>query len=97
MADRYPILVERYNGKQGITIVCERCHAERVIDADELNNEDLYDCPVQCGGSACMKYAEADKCPSCGKLGFWHGTLGGCCSRVCMLQAEYAKALHDDG
>jgi hypothetical protein len=96
----YPILVERYRGEQSMTIVCEDCHAERVIDADDISNEGDYICPrdtygqpTVCGGFAVMKYQEADSCPNCGKLGFWDEHPGQCCSRVCQLQAEYAKEL----
>jgi hypothetical protein len=103
--DLYPILIERYRGNQAMTIVCERCHAEAVIDADDLVNDDLYECPAdtelsrkaspapRCRGYACMKYVEADRCKSCRKLGFFEDALNGCCSRVCMLQAEYAESL----
>jgi hypothetical protein len=102
----YPILVERWTGKQAMTIVCESCHAEAIITADELLNEGIYECPAdtelgrqastarRCRGSAIMKYEEAERCRGCGKLGFSEETLAGCCSRRCMLQAEYAESLH---
>lgn len=101
----YPIPVERYAGNQALTIVCERCGAEDVISPDEILNEDLYECPAdtersrrastepRCRGYAVMKYAEADRCPGCRRLGFWNARLDGCCSRRCQLQAEYAKTL----
>lgn len=105
----YPILVERWTGAQALTIICERCHAERVIDADEISNEDIYECPgdrelgraastvERCRGSAMMKYLQAEKCRGCGKLGFFGDPhcagLEGCCSRRCQLQAEYAATL----
>lgn len=100
----YPILVAEWKGDQALTIVCEKCGAEVVLDPDELLNEGLYECPAdtelsrrastarRCRGSAVMKYEQADKCQSCGKLGFW---LNGCCSRRCLLQAEYAKQLQE--
>lgn len=100
----YPILVERYRGNQALTIVCERCGAEDVINPDKILNEDFYECPAdaelgrrvstapRCRGSAAMKYVEADRCPGCRRLGFWEG-LDGCCSRRCQLQAEYARSL----
>jgi hypothetical protein len=94
----YPILVEKFTGKPSMTIVCERCHAEDVIDADDLLNEGLYECPrshVVCVGTAVMKYEEADRCAGCGVLGFYdYAELKGCCSRRCMLQAEYAAGLN---
>lgn len=102
----YPILVERFQGRQSMTIVCENCHAERVIDADEITSEDIYECPAdtelrkastgpRCHGMACMKYEEAGRCQGCGKLGFWSGasSIEGCCSRRCKLQAEHAAGL----
>jgi hypothetical protein len=89
----YPIPVERYTGDMALTIACKNCHSSRVITADEIYNEDLYDCPRECGGWASMKYAEADKCKNCGLLGFYDLALNGCCSRACMLQAEYAETL----
>jgi hypothetical protein len=103
----YPIIIERWTGMQALTIVCERCHTERVIDADEIYNEDIYECPAdterartastepRCGGLACMKYVEGDRCKGCRKLGFFHDALKGCCSRACMLQAEYAEQLKE--
>lgn len=102
---RYPILVERWVGMQPLTIVCERCHSERVINADEISNEDIYECPrdwelsrraptaERCRGWAVMKYMQADRCRGCGTLGFWDDKLDACCSRRCMLQAEYAASL----
>lgn len=90
----YPILVERLTGDLALSIICECCHAEEIIDVDDLLNEGLYDCPDDCGGAAVMKYEEADKCPGCGTLGFYDAkVLAGRCSRVCMLQAEYAASL----
>lgn len=100
----YPILVANWTGAQALTIVCERCHAERVIDADELSNEDIYECPgdrelgrtastaKRCRGLAMMKYVEAERCRGCGALGF-EQPVDGCCSRRCQLQADYAAML----
>jgi hypothetical protein len=102
MSDRYPILVRDLKPEQALVIVCEKCGEEETIDPEDLLNEGLYACPrwAECDGSAIMKYEPADECKGCGKLGFWHdrpgakfGTLNGCCSRVCMLQAEYAATL----
>jgi hypothetical protein len=93
----YPILVERFEGSQALTIVCEKCAAEAVIDPNDLSNEGLYNCPQNCGGLAVMKFDEGDRCKGCGKLGYWHGPfttpIDGCCSRRCKLQAEYAESL----
>jgi hypothetical protein len=87
------VLVVDYKGDQALTIICERCAAEAVIDADDILNDDLYACPAGCPGSAGMKYWQADPCVNCGKLGFWSDRLKRCCSRSCMLQAEYAASL----
>lgn len=101
----YPILVERFQGRQSLTIVCERCHSERVITADDILNEGWYECPAdtergrtastepRCMGTAVMKYDEGDKCPGCGALGFYEDVLKGACSRKCMFVAEYAASL----
>jgi hypothetical protein len=99
---RYSILVERYRGNQALRIVCERCAATRVIDGDDIKNEGIYACPRDtasdanfCGGLAVHMYAEADRCPSCRRLGFYEERLAYCCSRACMLQADYAKTLEN--
>lgn len=103
---RYPILVERYSSAKAMTIICERCYAEAVLDPDELLNEGLYECPAdtelsrrastekRCRGHAIMKYEEADRCKGCGRLGFYRAEVNAaCCSRRCMLVAEYAATL----
>jgi hypothetical protein len=95
--NRYPILVEKWTGTQALTIVCETCHTEDVIEGDDLLNEGLYSCPRSCGGMAVMKYEEAERCKGCGALGFWEEPLGFCCSRRCMLVAEYAETLQHRG
>jgi hypothetical protein len=101
----YPLPVRRFTPDQATTIICEVCHTEAVIEADDLLNEGLYECPAntelgklastapRCPGSAVMKYEEADPCPNCGKLGWFDPVLKGCCTRVCMLQFEYAASL----
>ena len=104
----YPILVAEWDGDQALTIICEKCGAEEVIDPADLLNEGLYDCPAdtelrrrastaeRCRGTAVMKYEPADQCKGCRKLGFWDSyvpEIDGCCSRRCALQAEYAASL----
>lgn len=97
----YPILVKRFTGQQSLTIVCEACHTEDVIGEEDILNEGIYLCPLDsygkptvCGGFAIYKYDEGDECPGCRTLGFYDpNALGGCCSRVCQLQAEYAAEL----
>jgi len=105
-ATEYPILVAEWTGDQPLAIVCERCGTEAVIGPDDLLNEGLYECPAdterarrastdpRCRGSAVMKYEQADQCPNCKALGFYRREVNaGCCSRSCMLQAEYAATL----
>jgi hypothetical protein len=96
MADNFPILVDRYQGNQGRTVICTLCLAEKVVGdiGDVIGEEGEGACPVGCGGDTVFKYVEADRCPSCGKLGFWDRALDRCCSRKCMLQAEYARTLN---
>lgn len=90
---KYPILVELLTGDQALVIVCQSCNAEMTIGAEDIRNEEDYGC-ARCGGWAVYKYVEADhKCPNCGELGFFSAALEHCCSRSCMLQAEYAKTL----
>lgn len=91
--DRYPILVEHLGSDQALRIACQTCAWETTITADDIRNERNYACGA-CGGWADYKYEEADhKCAGCGELGFFASTLNYCCSRVCMLQAEYAETL----
>lgn len=90
----YPILVREWKGNQSMQIVCESCGAEAFLTGDTIRNEGFYNCPKDCGGSATYKYEQADECPGCKKLGFFHrGALDGCCSRACKLQRDYAKDL----
>lgn len=92
----YPILVERFEDSQSLTVACEKCGASALTDPDERgwNFEGFFECPKNCGGMTTWKYEEADhKCGGCGKLGFFADALGNCCSRPCQLQAEYAREL----
>lgn len=88
----YPILVERFKGYQSTTIVCRKCGSEELIDPDDLNESCQWDCA--CGGVMVFKFEEANRCPNCKKLGFYRDLpTKGCCSRVCMLQMEWAEGL----
>lgn len=91
---KYPILVEHLKSDQALLIVCyEGCRWEMTITPDGIRNEQNYLCS-QCHGPAGYKYEEADhKCPNCGKLGFFPDACKPCCSRVCMLQTEWAQEL----
>lgn len=88
----YPILVRRFAGQQPMVIICEACEAEMVLLPDDLLNEGYYACPDGCPGGATYKYEQGDSCRGCKRLGFW-SNQGGCCSRVCKLQVEYAEQL----
>lgn len=93
MADEFPILVDRYRRDQSVTVICTLCLAEKVVGlADGVGLDGQTRCV--CGGETTFKYIEARVCPSCRKVGFWPAELAGCCSRACMLQAEYAKSLN---
>lgn len=101
MSDRYPILVDRWDAKHPSDMaVCERCHAEFKWDPSEGDPYDLCvkhgngSLQSECGGQIVMKYDEGQRCKSCRKLDHeMPRGLNGCCSRVCMLQAEYAASL----
>ena len=97
---RYPILVPRYSDHfPPDTAICigtcgrEWKGHELPRDPAEGEPEELgVEC--SCGGVVVFKYLEAPQCPGCGKLGGYSShALGGCCSRRCQLQAEYAAAL----
>ena len=89
----YPILVERYDAKHpaDLAVCLGKCGREWIYDPSEGDPHDLcLECA--CGGAIDFKYLAADKCGGCGSLGFYP-KLNGCCSRKCMLQAEYAASL----
>jgi hypothetical protein len=96
----YPIPVAEYTGDQALTIVCESCGAEGVIAANGILNDGVYQCPSVTEyvagwyrGCAVHMFAEADRCPGCGRLGWYGDAPEKACSRACALQAEYAKTL----
>ena len=91
----YPILVERYQGKQSMVIVCESCGAEEQINPNDFGCEGLYSCPAECHprATAVFKYEEADRCLNCRKLGHFPEWCAPCCSRVCKSQTEWAQEL----
>jgi hypothetical protein len=94
----YPILVERFPRGSSLDLGCCDCgHWWHERDPDRwMMKLDSGDCP-RCGSfDITSRYEEADKCPGCGKLSQEldkRGPLKGACSRVCMLQAEYAEQL----
>jgi hypothetical protein len=96
----YPILVARWDEKHPATqAVCTRCEATFEWDPSEGDPVDLCSkhgnaSAGECGGQIVMKYDEGMTCPNCGKLDYtMPDGLNGCCSRKCMLQAEYAEQL----
>jgi hypothetical protein len=93
----YPILVSAWDEKHPADLaICECCKAEFTLDPSE---GDPYDMCLthgntsvgKCGGRIHFKYAEVGSCANCGKLG--ETDVGGCCSRRCKLQADYAAQL----
>ena len=98
---RYPILVERFKGKQAFRVVCTTCDARHELTGDQVAGEDGYRagegllaCVRQdCDGRMTYAYMEATRCGGCQRLGFYEQALDYCCSKKCQLQAEYAKKL----
>lgn len=91
--EKYPILVERYEGNESVTIVCTSCDTQELLDPSDLNHDAQWPCE-KCPGTMIFMYEEADRCPNCQRLGFYSDfPTKGCCSRVCMLQMEYAESL----
>lgn len=93
--DGFPIPVERWDAKHPATLLaCNSCGEAREADPDEMcTTEPASYCPKRCGGWMEWAYTEADKCGGCGELGWFDKRLKHCCSRKCMLQAEYAETL----
>lgn len=96
---KYPILLEKLTPEQCVRAVCEKCHVERDWDPAEGDPYDLCikhegKLPNGCGGQIVMKYDWGQKCKGCGAMAYrMPSMLAGCCSRKCMLQAEYAATL----
>lgn len=94
-----PILIAKWDEKhRPTTLCCSRCDWSREATVDECGYaEPMYMDDAHCrhcGNGLEWKYAEGDACRGCGKLDFSHPReLKGCCSRRCLLQAEYAAAL----
>lgn len=92
---RYPILVERFKGKQAATVVCEACGRRRQLTGEECSGEVGYMIGERlrthegCGGKVVYAYECASRCGGCRKLGHFEKELDYCCSRACMLQKRY--------
>lgn len=98
----YPLPVERLTPDKAVRLVCPRCAFERDATEEEIGLcAGLGSCgkcsPAGDGPGRwsflTWKYQEADRCKGCGELGWFPETLNSCCSRPCMLQAEYAETL----
>lgn len=98
---KYPILVAQWDDKHPADLaICERCEKTFTWDAGEGDPYDLCaKCDFSitpddiCGGQIVFKYQMTDCCIGCGKLGFDAQAVDGACSRVCLLQYEYAQQL----
>lgn len=90
----YPIPVEHLDSYKAQRLGCEGCGYERAATEDEITGysepESFVFCP-ECKHGLTWKYAEADPCRNCGKLGWFSDYPEGCCSRACVLQLEYRK------
>jgi hypothetical protein len=96
----YPILVEKFTDDQAYIVVCEDCGLRARLTGDEVAGEVGYraaggflTCVHGCDGSMTYAYEEALRCGGCRSLGHHEKALNYCCSRACMLQAEYAASL----
>jgi hypothetical protein len=94
---RYPILVDQWSELHPSDLaVCEKCDKTMRVDPAEGDPYDRCLKHRACGGQIVMKYDEGERCKSCRKLDYsMPRELNGCCSRKCMLQAEYAKSLKE--
>lgn len=91
----YPIPVERLDGSKPGQLICPECRFERQATRDEiaLNEPEFHTSCDYCHTGLMFKYAEGDKCPGCGRLGWWDSPYDdNACSRACHFQAEYAMA-----
>lgn len=90
----YPILVSsaKLDEYRVDLAVCTTCDRERSLDpmmCDPLL--DFMECEHCKSGLLTWKYQPVDECPNCGKLGDM--AVDGACSRLCLLQHEYAQQL----
>lgn len=97
MKPDYPIPVESIDGKRASALACPECAYERQATSDEIGfiEPEFHTACPHCGEGLVFKYALADKCPGCGRLGWWDtpASYNGACSRACHLQAEYAAQI----
>ena len=95
--DPYPILVERLSAEQAFGIACYACgHTWRAPDVDDFIKQIEYcgHCERCNSPKIGPQYEPGMRCPNCQKLAMeFPKSANGCCSRVCMLQWEYAQQL----
>lgn len=90
-------LVARFTAQTATAVYCPAC-GWRGRDEDPASGliaNACASCP-ECGETVEYQYDEGDRCRGCGKLAAWHPVRdehGRYCSRVCQLQAEYARTL----
>jgi hypothetical protein len=90
---RYPKLVKGWSDLHPADrAICQKCEKERTWNPEAGDPYDLCIKHHGCGGQIVMKYDTGVACRGCGKLDY-SMAVEGCCSRKCMLQAEYAESL----
>ena len=95
----FPILVAKWptHPNASLQLGCNGCgHVWSEADPeDAMAKNECGVCP-RCGTfDIAFRYEEGVACKNCGKLDH-EMPVEGCCSRACLLQAEYAKTLAGD-
>jgi len=94
MSRELPIPVKVLDGPKAIRLGCVGCGSERDATDDEVGRGEEYVATCVCGSELVWKYAQADECPGCGRLGWWQSAYDdGTCSRRCHLVVEYRREL----
>lgn len=91
-------LVARLNAENATTIVCDSCDWRGDDDdpCDGLVANGLVPCPKCGSGRVEYEFEPGEVCGGCKTLALHHpieDNHGRYCSRPCMLQAEWARAL----
>ncbi len=95
MADRYPILVERLDSSNALVMGCNGCGRQVKIDDPDrfIEAVDCGSCPhCDAFSDFVPAFEPGSRCKGCGKMAI-EQPVDGCCSRRCVLQAEYAARL----
>lgn len=90
-------LVDRLDGQTAVALICPSCnwHGRDEDPASGEVSAGVTPCP-RCGEAVEYEYDEGERCGGCRVLARElpvtdeHGSY---CSRVCLLQAEYAREL----